>query len=116
MSIFGQSLVRVRAGERTDRGGNKVADWADDAVSRVLIDRVSVQPSSQTERVDEVSNVRTSRLRVLSEPGTTPDITGLDRIEYRGDTWAVTGDVAYWPDPGGMDHIEFVMTLVRGSR
>ncbi len=34
-----------------------------------------------------------------------------DRIEYRGDVYEVDGEVAYWPDPQGEDHIE--MTIVQ---
>lgn len=114
--IFRQTIVRVRAGEATDRGGNAVLDWGDDAVSRVLVDRVSVQPSTADESVDALGNVRAARYRVLSKPGTVPDVTALDRIEYDGDVWAVSGDVAYWPGPGGRDHVEFSITRVRGAR
>lgn len=113
--IFGQTIVRVRAGSRTDRGGNTVTDWSDAAVTRVPFDRMSVQPSSQSETTDEVATLRISGYRVLSEPGTTPDITALDRIEYLGHTFAVDGEVALWPDPDGDDHIEFGMRRFGGA-
>jgi len=113
--IFGQTIVRVRAGVRTDRGGNESADWSAAAVTRETFDRVSVQPSSQTETTDQVSTVRISGYRVISEPGTTPDITALDRIEYRGHTFAVEGEVALWPDPDGDDHIELGMRRIGGA-
>ncbi len=113
--VFGQTIVRVRAGERTDRGGNTVADWTPAVVTRTAYDRVSVQPNAQTEQIDGVSTVRITGYRVLSEPGTTPDVTALDRIEYAGDTYAVDGEVAAWPDPDGDDHIEFTMHRVAGS-
>jgi len=113
--LFGQTLVRVRAGVRTDRGGNTVADWSAGAVTRETIDRVSVQPSSQTETTDGVSTVRITGYRVLSEPGTVPDITALDRIEYRGVTYTVEGEVAHWPDPDGDDHVEFGMRRIGGA-
>ncbi|MFT4288170.1 hypothetical protein [Nocardioides sp.] len=113
--IFNQSVVRVRAGTRLTRAGDEVADWSDGAVSRVLIERLSVQPNIQQEAVDGTADTRITGYRVLSEPGTTPDITALDRLEYRGQAHAVTGDVAYWPDPHGDDHIEFLMTAWEGA-
>lgn len=113
--IFGQSVVRIRAGVRTTRGGDIVADWSDDAVTRVLIDRMSVQPNFQREETDAGGITRITGYRLLSAPGTTPDITALDRIEYRGEVHGVVGEVAYWPDPHGHDHIEFVMTAWKGA-
>lgn len=113
--IFGQSVVRIRAGVRTNRAGDQVADWTPAAVDRLAVDRLSVQPSTQVEEVDGVSDVRITGYRVLSEPGTTPDVTGLDRIEYGGHVYAVQGEVALWPDPDGADHIELRMRRVEGS-
>lgn len=112
--IFAQSLVRVRAGTRTTRGGDVIEDWSPDAVTRVVIPRLSIQPSFQREDVTDVRDVRSTGYRVLSEPGTTPDILATDRLEYRG-TNVVVGDVAYWPDPHGHDHIELTMTAWKGA-
>ena len=113
--IFGQSVVRVRAGMRTDRAGDSVEDWSPAAVTKVTVARLSVQPSAQTETNDGVQNVRVTGYRVLSEPGTTPDITGVDRIEFGGRVYAVEGEVALWPDPDGFDHIEFGMRRIEGT-
>jgi hypothetical protein len=115
MSIFRQSVVRVRAGEKESRAGDKVADWSDDAVDRLPVHQLSVQPSTQREEEDGQSDLRITGYRILSEPGTTPDINGLDRIEYRGATFVVNGEVAYWPDPHGKDHIELLMTGFEGG-
>lgn len=107
MSIFNQSIVRVRAGERQDRAGNTLADWSN--VSRETIDRLSVQPSTQQETEDSTSNRQFTAYRVISEPGTVPDITAADRIEYRDKTYRVEGEVAVWPGFEGEDHVEFLI-------
>ena len=113
--IFGQSLVRVRAGQRTTRAGDVVTDWSPDAVTRVVISGLSVQPNTQAEVVNEGGDVRVTGYRVITEPGNVPDVTALDRLEYRGIVHAVSGEVAFWPDPHGMDHLEFTITEWRGA-
>ncbi|GAA4680485.1 hypothetical protein [Nocardioides nanhaiensis] len=114
--IFGQSIVRIRAGQRTTRGGDTVEDWSPEAVTRRLIGGVSVQPNFQNEDTDNGGSItRATGYRVLTPPGKAPDIRSTDRIEYRGEVHAVTGEVAYWPDPHGADHIEFTMTAWKGA-
>lgn len=113
--LFGQSVIRIRPGERVTRGGDVLADWSEGAVTRVLVDQLSVQPNVQTEVVGDSRDVRMTGYRVLSQPGTTPDILSTDRLEYRGVVHVVAGDVAYWPDPNGSDHIEFAMTTWTGA-
>ncbi|MEW2578346.1 hypothetical protein [Streptomyces syringium] len=112
--VFHQSLVRVRAGTKTDRGGNTVPDWSE--TDRVTISRVSVQPNLQTEATDPTRTVAVTGWRVLSEPGTDADIRAEDRIEWNGMTLEVQGEVARWAEfqHGGTHHIEFVMTRVTG--
>lgn len=114
--IFDQSGTRIRPGTRVDRGGNTVADWSDDAVSLLAVDRVSIQPASQTERVDETRDVAVSGWRVYSEPGTAPDVQFGDRFRHGVITCDVVGEVARWPDPlsGGVHHIEFSIQRARG--
>lgn len=116
MSIFRQTVTVIRAGTRTGRGGDVIEDWSPAAVTRTPVDRLSVQPNTQGEDAEVGGVVRFTGYRILSEPGTTPDITGLDRIEYRGVVHVVNGDVAYWPDPQGRDHVELVMTAWEGGR
>lgn len=118
--IWHQTIVRVRAGERTDRGGNTVPDWSETVVSRLTITDVSVQPGgmpdSQGESVTPERNAVATGWRVLSAPGTNPDVTAVDRIEYDGMTLEVNGEVARWPDPldGGVHHVEFAMKRATG--
>lgn len=114
--FFFDSLVRVRAGARTDRGGNTVADWSEDAVSRLPIDQLNIQPAIQNEGKDDIRNSVTTGWRVQSEEGTRPDITAADRLEWRGGTYEVDGDVAEWPDPleDRVHHIEFTMVRATG--
>ena len=113
--IFNQTLVRIRAGTRTTRGGDVELDWSPAAVTRTLITDVSVQPNFQREDEAGQTPTRATGYRVISAPGTTPDITALDRLEYRGALHAVSGEVAYWPDPHGRDHIELAMTGWKGA-
>lgn len=112
--IFNQQITRVRAGQRTTRGGDVVEDWSPDAVDRLPIEAVSVQPRTGTEEVTGDGDQREIPLAVYSEPGTTPDVTDVDRVEYRGVTYEVDGPVRHWPSPLGDDHIELTLRTYRG--
>lgn len=114
--MFFDTIVRVRAGTRTDRGGNTVPDWSPGAVSRTTVADVNVQPSTQTESTEPGRNAVVTGWRVQSAPGTAPDITAADRIEWRGMTLQVDGEVAEWSDPldGSPHHIELTMTRATG--
>jgi hypothetical protein len=114
--MFNQSLVRVRAGERTDRGGNTVKDWSPGAVSRLAVDQVNIQPSIQQETVDEQRNAVVTGWHVQSAEGADPDIRADDRIEWDGMTLEVDGEVARWPElfTDAVHHIEFEMKRATG--
>jgi hypothetical protein len=114
--MFNQSLVRVRAGERTDRGGNTVKDWSPTAVSRLTVDQVNIQPSIQQEAVNEQRNAVVTGWHVQSAEGTNPDIRFDDRIEWDGMTLEVDGEVARWPElfVDAVHHIEFEMKRATG--
>ncbi|MEV7212085.1 hypothetical protein AB0O31_03175 [Kitasatospora cineracea] len=114
--IFHQAVVRVRAGERTDRGGNTVPDWSPGAVQRLTIGRLSVQPSIQSERAQAERTEVATGWRVLSAPGTDPDVRSSDRIEFDGLTCEVIGEVARWTHPvtGRTHHVEWQMTRATG--
>lgn len=112
--IFNQQIVRVRAGQRTTRGGDVVEDWSPDAVDRLPIEAVSVQPRSGGEEITGDGDQREIPLAVYTEPGTTPDVTDLDRIEYRGSTYAVDGPVRFWPSPFDDHHLEFTIRTFKG--
>jgi hypothetical protein len=121
--FFFDSLVRVRAGTRTDRGGNTMPNWSEDAVTRLNVDQLNIQPSSQAEGTsasngapDPTRNAVITGWRVQSEEGTRPDITATDRVEWRGMTLEVQGEVAEWSDPltGGVHHVEFTMARATG--
>lgn len=114
--IFFQSVVRVRPGTRTDRGGNQVPDWSPGAVDRLTIERLSVQPQVQTELAGAERTSVITGWRVLSEPGTNPDVRSSDRIEYDGLTCEVKGEVGRWPDPltGAVHHVEWQMRRSTG--
>ncbi|MFE3326894.1 hypothetical protein [Streptomyces sp. NPDC059176] len=114
--MFNQSLVRVRAGTRTDRGGNTVKDWSPGAVNRLTVDRLNIQPTIQQENVSEERNATVTGWHVQSEEGTDPDIRFDDRLEWDGLTLEVDGEVARWPElfADEVHHIEFEMKRTVG--
>lgn len=114
--MFNQSVVRVRAGDRTDRGGNIAADWSPSAVNRLTVERLNVQPNTQVEVIDEQRNAVITGYRVQSEEGTDPDIRATDRIEWNDDVFEVDGEVARWPQlfTDATHHIEFTMKRATG--
>lgn len=111
--IFTQQITRLRARERTNRAGDTVLDW--DSPDTAVIDRLSVQPASQTEDTSNLGAETQTGYRIISAPGHTPDLRAADRIEFHGQTYEITGEVAYWPDPCGLDHIEARMTRYGGT-
>lgn len=112
--MFNQSATRVRAGTKTDRGGNTVPDWS--TPDRELVTGLNVQPNTQNETLDEQRNAVITGYRVQSDEGTAPDILATDRIEWRGSTFEVQGEVAVWPDlfADTVHHIEFTMVRATG--
>ena len=114
--FFFDHVVRVRAGTRTDRGGNQIEDWSPGAVNRLQVDRLNIQPTSQSEDQDATRTAVVTGWHVQSDEGDRPDITAADRIEWRGMTLKVQGEVAEWPDPltDTVHHIEFTMARATG--
>lgn len=122
--MFFDDFVRVRAGVKTDRGGNQVPDWSPGAVSRLTVTDVNVQPNTQAEvsdsslsgTADPARRAVVTGWRVQSAPGTAPDVRAVDRIEWRGLVLEVEGEVAEWSDPtdGSVHHIEFTMQRATG--
>ncbi|WP_432137651.1 hypothetical protein [Streptomyces sp. bgisy154] len=114
--MFNQSAVRVRAGVKTDRGGNDMPDWSSAAVSRLTVTGLNIQPNSQTETVNEQRDAVITGYRVQSAEGIVPDIRATDRIEWNGQTFEVDGEVATWPDlfTDAAHHIEFAMKRATG--
>ena len=114
--FFFDSLTRVRAGTRTDRGGNEMPDWSPAAVQRLEVSELNIQPASQTEQTDATRTAVVTGWRVQSDEGARPDITATDRLEWRGQTYEVQGDIAEWPDPltGTVHHIVFTMDRATG--
>ncbi|MFF5473332.1 hypothetical protein [Streptomyces achromogenes] len=112
--MFNQSAVRVRAGSKTDRGGNTVPDWSHP--DRLTVTGLNIQPNSQSEGVDEQRDAVITGYRVQSTEGTAPDIKATDRIEWNSQTFEVDGEVATWPDlfTDTPHHIEFAMVRATG--
>lgn len=114
--FFDQDLVRVRPGTRTDRSGNTLPDWSEDAVDRLTLHNISMQPSGQDETTTAERTAVVTGWRAQSAPGDVPDVLASDRIEWRGMTLEVIGEVAPWSDPidGSTHHVEWSLTRVTG--
>lgn len=111
---FHHTATVVRPGTTTDRGGNQVEDWTNAA--RTVVDELEIQPETQAEDADATRVVMTGRWRVISAPGTAPDVRARDRVEWDGLTYEVDGEIAYWPGPtpGAVHHIEFALIKATG--
>lgn len=114
--MFHQTIVRVRAGQKTDRGGNTIPDWSPAKASRLSVSLVSVQPATQAERDDATRSQVITGWQVISAPGVDADITAGDQIEWGGMTLEVEGEVGRYQDfaSGATHHIEFVMRRTTG--
>lgn len=114
--MFNQSAIRVRAGEKTDRGGNTMPDWSPAAVNRLTITGLNIQPAAQSENGDAQRSAVLTGYRVQSAPGTAPDVRASDRIEWRDTVYEVQGEVATWPQlfTDQVHHIEFAMQRATG--
>lgn len=114
--VFHQSIVRLRAGSKTDRGGNTIPDWSQAEVSRLTVGQVSVQPTSQAEESDASRTAVVTGWQVISAPGVDADIRYDDRIEWAGMTLEIVGEVARFLGflDGSTHHIQFVMRRATG--
>ena len=115
--MFNQTIVRLRAPHRTNRGGESVPDWTSASIDRLTISGVSVQPSSSSESATAQYTLRVTRYRVFTAPGNSPDVEALDRIEFNGETYDVDGEVSSWRNPFSdtRHHIEFAITRNEGA-
>lgn len=114
--FFDQTVVRVRAGVRIDRGGNQIPDWSADAVSRQTILEVNVQPTTASEATTPERVAVVTGWHLQSPPGVDVDVTAMDRIEWAGMLLEVVGEVARWFDPldGTVHHVEFDLVRATG--
>lgn len=116
--MFNQTAVRVRAGRKPDRGNptNTLPDWSPGAVTRLTVTGLNIQPNRQTEDADEQRDSVVTGYKVQSAEGTAPDITAVDRIEWRGQLYEVEGEIGIWPElfSDTTHHIEFAMVRATG--
>ncbi|MFC5144291.1 hypothetical protein [Streptomyces aureoversilis] len=114
--FFDQAIVRVRAGTRVDRSGNTVLDWSPDAVDRLQVQEVSIQPTTATETHLPERTAVVTGWHVQSPPGVDLDIQAGDRIEWAGLLLEVDGEVARWTDPldGTVHHVELDIRRATG--
>ncbi|GGP56039.1 hypothetical protein [Streptomyces abikoensis] len=114
--FFDQAIVRVRAGVRVDRGGNRLPDWSPEAATRLTIAEVDVQPTTATESTTPERVAVVTGWHVQTPPGVDVDVRATDRIEWADMLLEVVGEVARWPDPldGTVHHVEFDVVRATG--
>lgn len=124
--MYPDSVVRLRAGTKTNRAGDEVPDWTDP--DRLPMDSVSVQPVSQFESLPTGTASGTGETvwtgrdqavtswRLYSQPGQDLDIKATDRLEFDDMTLEVVGEVARWRDPlnGAVHHVEVALQRATG--
>jgi hypothetical protein len=101
MSIYNQTVTRVRAVQTgLDDQNNPVRSWADDA-DRVTYTNVAVDPTSSTE-ANNTADMRDqvfTGYRVATRRGLDMDVLVTDRIEWRGRQWEVAAEPERPPHP-----------------
>jgi hypothetical protein len=116
--MFNQTAVRLRAGTKIDRGNNTIPDWSNP--TRLTVTGLNIQPNAPANTASEIADEQRDAVitgyRVQSAEGTAPDIKATDRIQWRGQTFEVEGEVATWPDlfTDTVHHIEFAMRRATG--
>jgi len=87
--------------------GNESRDWT--TATRRTLPGV-VQPVSSTESTAD-EQVTITRWRLFVRP---TELTSSHRVEWRGLTLEVDGEVGQWVAPGGLHHLEAVLRRVAG--
>lgn len=96
MFTFGETVTRLRAGIATDPySGEPVHSWTTPA--RLPINGVAVEPRPSGEPVQDARNAVMSGFTLYMPRGA--DVTPADRVEVRGQVYAVLGEPADWRSP-----------------
>lgn len=102
-SFMTQSIVRKRAGTKTDSRGSTIPDWT--KTTDVTVTGCTIQPASTSLSMD-------GRVLGISEGLTvyvpaSADIQAGDRIVANGETYVINGEPRRWPSAtGGLDNIQ----------
>lgn len=92
-----EAVVILNPGTRTDGYGDEVADWSDPTRTEA---EAICWPATSSENNDGRSAL-ISGLNVLFPDPCPPEMTHTSRIEARGATWEVAGDLGDWRSPWG---------------
>lgn len=93
--MIGETVTRVRPGEKTDRYGATIADW-DDA-DEEAITGCAFAPEASSE--DHAGGRQAVLAPATLYAPTGADIQPQDRIVVRGETFEVDGDRSDWRNP-----------------
>lgn len=94
--LHGESVTFLHPSTTADEYHNQVPDWS--APIRTVVDGVGVEPRPAGERTLDARNATVSGFTLYLPPGVT-SLDPLDRVEVRGRTLDVDGDVADWRSP-----------------
>ena len=92
--VAGESVTVLRATATTDAHGNTVRDWAD--ADETVVAGVAVNPREVN--AENAGREASEDLFVLYMPAGV-DLTATDRVEVRGDVYAVDGTPKVWRSP-----------------
>lgn len=113
--LYLDDVTVVRAPTVRDRWDNDVPDWA--AATRTVVSGVAVQPTSQVEDATGRRVALSTGWRLFTRPGVDVDLRAADRVEWKGLSLEVIGEVARWPHPlrpGGVHHVEAELRRLEG--
>lgn len=112
-ALFGDSVVRVRAGFLVDKYGNttSVRDWPN--ATRTTVASVSVQPDASTEATGDRGSIVTG-WRLITPKGRDLALLPTDRVEFDGMTLEVDGEIARYRLAGRIHHAEARLRKVDG--
>lgn len=96
--------MRLRGIPGTDRYNNETLNWDDPA--QLPLARCNVQPQPVEEFTDARQTLEDRQ--DVWHPDPDADVTGRDRIEWRGKTYEIDGEPQRWRS-GRRGHLKFTM-------
>lgn len=106
MNSYGDLVTLVHAPLVTGYGGQKVRDWPN--ATRTYL-AAAVQPRRGTEQTTGMQVTTTSKtVHCAPDAG----VAAVDRIEWRGATYEVSGEPETHYSGGMADHLEFIIELI----
>lgn len=109
MAIQNDTLTRLRASADTDTYGDPLEDWS--TPDELEISGWTVYPLPVDTDQDPARTVLQRRWQCIGPVDA--DVTGLDRIRYRGTVYLIAGEPQFF-QTGVLDHVEMILEDFRG--